>query len=87
MAYRPVEDEYFELVYDAGEGLFVLRTAPTLDEAKRIKQEYIDKQDIWPAICRKRPPKEIRKYGNIRSTDRPQSRYHTRKNYYREGQK
>lgn len=61
MAYHPDDVKYFELVYDEGDGLFVLRTAPTLDEAKRIKQEYIDKQDIWPAICRKRirVPKEL----------------------------
>lgn len=46
MAYSPDDVKYFELVYDEGDGLFVLRTAPTLVEAKRIKREYIDKQDV-----------------------------------------
>ena len=62
MAYqRKTEDEY-QLVYDygAGEGPEVLCTELTLKDAKRNKQLYIENEGIWPAIVKKRIPKEAR---------------------------
>lgn len=62
MAYqRRTKDEY-QLVYDYGygDGLEVIYTAVTLDEAKSVKSDYIKNTEIYPAIVKKRVPIEQR---------------------------
>lgn len=49
-------DIEYQLVYDYGEGLEVLCTEKTLENAKSTKQWYIQTKDIWPAICRRKVP-------------------------------
>lgn len=56
---RKTEDEYrLEYDYGYGDGPDVLYTACSLDEAKRVKKDYIENEGIYPVIHRVRVRKE-----------------------------
>lgn len=62
MAYqRTTEDEYrLEYDYGHGDGLEVIYTASSLNEAKNVKKNYIENEGIYPVIHKVRVRKEDR---------------------------
>ena len=59
----PERDEY-RLMYDFGNGngLEVLCTEYSFADIRRAKQEYIEKEKIYPAIFRRKARKEPKQY-------------------------
>ena len=56
MAYTRKTEDFFELVYNYGDGPEVISRCTTLAEARADKRAYIENEHIFPTIRKRRQP-------------------------------